>query len=250
MMVYTQRKQTPQKAETGKRNAAGIPMQAKLPPARGGVPVRVCYQPSPALQTGGAVQCFGLGKMLKKLFCCCMRERPHMDHGDGPCAVTAMKNLGWEPDYRDRGIMIQSQEFGAEGTVVNNDAAFQALTALQPVMLLFFHSENSVPFHVMYIENGDLCGTNNDWDMLRDKFGMDLDAAADRRDHELTQGDEQVLHGLLRVAVNTLQFKADKPQTVKYVTLDNYLAFRRNHGLPPADGGIRGEAENGILPEP
>ncbi len=248
-MVYTQRKQTLQKAETGKRNAAGIPMQAKLPPARGGAPVRVRYQPSPALQTGGAVQCFGLGKMLKKLFCCCMRE-PHMDHGDGPCAVTAMKGLGWEPDYRDRGIMIQSQEFGAKGTVVNNDAAFQALTALQPVMLLFFRPTNPVPFHVMYIENGDLCGKNNDWAMLHDKLGMDLEAAADRHDHELEQRDEQALDGLIRVAVNTLHFNGAVPPTVKYVTRNDYLVFRRNHGLQPADGGIREEAENGILPEP
>jgi len=232
-----QQKQTPQKARFGKPDAAGVPMQAKLPPACGGAPVRISYQPSPAPQSGGVVQCFGFGKLLKKLFCCCTRDREIPERRDGPCAVAAMRNLGWEADYRDMGIKLQSAEFGAVGTVLNTNAAFQALASVPPVMLLFLRPGEPVPFHVMYIENGDLCGVNNDCDILRDKFGMSLIAAADRREHDLARGDEQVLGGVLKVAVNTLHFNDLVPPEVKFVTRNDYFVFRQDHGLQPENDG-------------
>ena len=83
--------------------------------------------------------------------------------------------------------------------------------ALGRAMILFFHPDNSVPFHVMYTDGeGNLCGENNDPDMLMTKFGLTVD------DFDVSEAP------LLKIPIQHMAWNPDGGVTLKYITLEEY----------------------------
>lgn len=127
---------------------------------------------------------------------------------DGPCAVAALERLGWYVEGDADRLRIQTAAFGELGREVNNAVA---LMALGRAMILFFHPDNSVPFHVMYTDGeGNLCGENNDPDMLMTKFGLTVD------DFDVSEAP------LLKIPIQHMAWNPDGGVTLKYITLEEY----------------------------
>lgn len=79
---------------------------------------------------------------------------------DGPCAVAALRRLGWYAEGDENGLRIQTAAFGRLGREVNNA---DTLLTLGGAMILFFYPGSDAPFHVMYTDGaGNLCGENSD----------------------------------------------------------------------------------------
>ena len=206
-MITAHRTRKPQKAQAGGPHVTNIPAQAQHPPQH--LPaseIRVPYQSS-APPGQEVVQCRGFWAWLREKLCCGDGdiEIAEPTRVDGPCAVAALERLGW---YVVDRLRIQTAAFGELGREVNNAAA---LMALGRAMILFFHPDNSVPFHVMYTDGeGNLCGENNDPDMLMTKFGLTVD------DFDVSEAP------LLKIPIQHMAWNPDGGVTLKYITFEEY----------------------------
>lgn len=209
-MITAHRTRKPQKTQTGGMHVTNIPAQAQHPPQH--LPaneIRVPYQSS-APPGQEVVQCRGFWTRLREKLCCGDGdiEIAEPTRVDGPCAVAALERLGWYVEGDADRLRIQTAAFGELGREVNNAVA---LMALGRAMILFFHPDNSVPFHVMYTDGeGNLCGENNDPDMLMTKFGLTVD------DFDVSEAP------LLKIPIQHMAWNPDGGVTLKYITLEEY----------------------------
>lgn len=187
-----------------------IPAQAQLQPQH--LPaneIRVPYQSS-APAGREAVQCCGFGAWLREKLCCGDgdMEIAEPTRVDGPCAVAALRRLGWYAEGDADRLRIQTAAFGRLGRDLN-DA--DTLLALGRAMILFFYPGNDAPFHVMYTDGaGNLCGENNDPVMLMNKFGINAN------DFDVTEAP------LLKIPIRQMVWNPDGGVILKYMTFEEY----------------------------
>lgn len=209
-MITAHRTRKPQKAQAGGPHVTNIPAQAQHPPQH--LPaseIRVPYQSS-APPGQEVVQCRGFWTWLREKLCCGDGdiEIGEPAQVDGPCAVAALERLGWYVEGDADRLKIQTAAFGELGREVNNAAA---LMALGRAMILFFYPNSDVPFHVMYTDGeGNLCGENNDPDMLMTKFGLTVD------DFDVSEAP------LLKIPIQRMAWNPDGGVTLKYITFEEY----------------------------
>lgn len=209
-MITAHRTRKPQKAQAGGPHVTNIPAQAQHPPQH--LPaseIRVPYQSS-ASSGQKVVQCRGFWTWLREKLCCGDGdiEIGEPAQVDGPCAVAALKGLGWYAVGDEDRLRIQTAAFGGLGRELNDAAA---LLPLGRAMILFFHPDDDVPFHVMYTDGaGNLCGENNDPDMLMTKFGLTVD------DFDVSEAP------LLKIPIQRMAWNPDGGVTLKYVTFEEY----------------------------
>lgn len=206
-MITAHRTRKPQKAQAGGPHVTNIPAQAQHPPQH--LPaseIRVPYQSS-APSGQEVVQCRGFWAWLREKLCCGDDDIEIAEPArvDGPCAVVALERLGW---YVADRLKIQTAAFGRLGRELNNAAA---LLPLGRAMILFFHPDDSVPFHVMYTDGeGNLCGENNDPVMLMTKFGLTVD------DFDVREAP------LVKIPIQRMAWNPDGGVTLKYITFEEY----------------------------
>ena len=190
-----------QKKPVGGPNLTNIPAQTQFPPQR--LPaneIRVPYQSS-APSGREVVQCRGCGGDGDL-------EIAEPARVDGPCAVAALRRLGWYAEGDADRLRIQTAAFGELGREVNNA---DTLLALGRAMILFFYPNRDVPFHVMYTDGaGNLCGENNDPVMLMNKFGIGAD------DFDVTEAP------LLKIPIRQMVWNPDGGVILKYMTFEAY----------------------------
>lgn len=233
-MITAHRKQAPQKEQSGAAHLSNIPVQAQLPqhhlPANEAISI-----PYQAREPAGdaVVQCCGFGKWLREKFCCGdtdVSESPQADgpyaapehtgsppistehtppsRTDGPCAVAALKGLGWNTAGDGDRLKIQTAEFGRLGQEVTG---VDMLRDLDQVMILFFRPGDEVPFHVMYTDGaGNLCGKNNDLGMLGNNLCPELSNVG------------QMESELLKISLEYIEWNLKNGMTLKYVTWQQY----------------------------
>lgn len=206
-MITAHRTRKPQKAQAGGPHVTNIPAQAQHPsqhlPAS---EIRVPYQSS-APPGQEVVQCRGFWTWLREKLCCGDDdiEIAEPTRVDGPCAVAALERLGW---YVADRLKIQTAAFGRLGRELNNAAA---LLPLGRAMILFFHPDDSVPFHVMYTDGeGNLCGENNDPVMLMTKFGLTVD------DFDVREAP------LVKIPIQQMVWNPDGGVILKCITFEEY----------------------------
>ncbi len=199
-----------QKKPVGGPNLTNIPAQTQFPPQR--LPaneIRVPYQSS-APSGREVVQCRGFGAWLREKLCCGDGDLEIAEPArvDGPCAVAALRRLGWYTEGDADRLRIQTAAFGRLGREVNNA---DTLLALGRAMILFFYPNSDVPFHVMYADGaGNLCGENNDPVMLMNKFGIGAD------DFGVTEAP------LLKIPIRQMVWNPDGGVILKYMTFEAY----------------------------
>ena len=199
-----------QKKPVGGPNLTNIPAQTQFPPQR--LPaneIRVPYQSS-APAGREVVQCCGFGAWLREKLCCGDGDLEIAEPArvDGPCAVAALRGLGWYAEGDADRLRIQTAAFGRLGRDLN-DA--DTLLALGRAMILFIYPGNDTPFHVMYTDGaGNLCGENNDPVMLMNKFGI-------------RAGDFDVREApLLKIPIQQMAWNPDGGVILKYMTFEAY----------------------------
>ena len=206
-MITAHRTRKPQKTQTGGMHVTNIPAQAQHPPQH--LPaseIRVPYQSS-APSGQEVVQCRGFWAWLREKLCCGDDDIEIAEPArvDGPCAVAALERLGW---YVADRLKIQPAAFGRLGRELNNAAA---LLPLGRAMILFFHPDDSVPFHVMYTDGeGNLCGENNDPVMLMTKFGLTVD------DFDVREAP------LVKIPIQQMVWNPDGGVILKCITFEEY----------------------------
>lgn len=197
-----------QKKPVGGPNLTNIPAQTQFPPQR--LPaneIRVPYQ-SNAPSGQEVVQCCGFGAWLREKLCCGGIEIAEPIRVDGPCAVAALRRLGWYAEGDENRLRIQTAAFGRLGRDLNGAAT---LLALGRAMILFFYPDNDAPFHVMYTDGaGNLCGENNDPVMLMNKLGLIAD------DFDVTEAP------LLKIPIRQMVWNPNGGVILKYMTFEEY----------------------------
>ena len=206
-MITAHRTRKPQKAQAGGPHVTNIPAQAQHPPQH--LPaseIRVPYQSS-APSGQEVVQCRGFWAWLREKLCCGDDDIEIAEPArvDGPCAVAALERLGW---YVADRLKIQTAAFGRLGRELNNAAA---LLPLGRAMILFFHPDDSVPFHVMYTDGeGNLCGVNNFPVMLMTLFGLTVD------DFDVREAP------LVKIPIQQMVWNPDGGVILKCITFEEY----------------------------
>lgn len=220
-MIRVRRTQASRNAQIGGPHFTNIPAQAQHPPQRlSENEIRVPYQ-SGALSGREVIQCRGLGAWLREKLCCGGDiEIAEPTRVDGPCAVAALRGLGWYTDGDAGRLRIQTAAFGRLGRDLNDAAT---LLALGRAMILFFYPGGDVPFHVMYTDGaGNLCGENNDPVMLMNKFRVNVD------DFDVTEAP------LLKIPIHLREWNLDDGVSLKYITFEAYQNAVRSEA---AEGG-------------